>query len=148
MPEEYFESTHFKLPALTGKNPIHDIGTGFKKLAEKIDEVLYGRAVLLEGGANSPNFLSWAAIGASGAIENSSGDFTVTNPEMGLYKVTFKTAKTSARYLALATVNGLTDNRVASLVAQKTEYFEIATTNAATAEKIQVAFSVLVIAAS
>lgn len=43
MPEEYFESAHFKLPALTGKNPIHDIGTGFQKLAEKLDEVLYGK---------------------------------------------------------------------------------------------------------
>jgi hypothetical protein len=63
VPEEYFESAHFKLPALTGKNPIRDIGTGFQKLVEKTDEVLWGGATGIGVGA-------WTALSGLNAKLN------------------------------------------------------------------------------
>jgi hypothetical protein len=76
MPEEYYESTHFKLPALTGKNPIHDIGTGFKKLAEKADEVLFsGEAARLRVVEHGTSFAA-----AAGELVKCTAPITITTP--------------------------------------------------------------------
>jgi hypothetical protein len=41
MPLAFFETVHYKLRALTGANPVHDIGVGFADLAEDVDKALY-----------------------------------------------------------------------------------------------------------
>ncbi len=49
-------------------------------------------------GGTAPSLLSWGSISAAGAIEASSGDFTVEKLAEGRYRVNFKTAKASAKY--------------------------------------------------
>lgn len=41
MPLNFLETVHYKLRALTGANPVHDIGVGFADLAEDVDKALY-----------------------------------------------------------------------------------------------------------
>jgi hypothetical protein len=46
MPLNFLETAHYKLRCLTGKNPGHEIGTGFADLGEDVDKVLFEKVGL------------------------------------------------------------------------------------------------------
>ena len=80
MPLNFLESAHYKLRALTGKNPGHEIGTGFADLAEDIDKLLWERLLnLSEKGASGAT--------TSGQLVKCTGAITVTAPAAALNAV-------------------------------------------------------------
>lgn len=73
MPLNYAESIRHKLRALTGKNPGHEIGTGFLTLAEDIDKYLLGTVTR---GTN--------VIATSGELVKATAEITVKTPTASL----------------------------------------------------------------
>jgi len=104
-------------------------------------------SVSLERGA-SQSFLSWALISAAGAIEAQSGDFSsVELKETAVYKVNWKTAKTSAKYAVAASALSVA-NRVTTVRTLETGAFTVVTVNPENSVQNATQFMVVVMALS
>ena len=79
-------------------------GTNWRIIAGEPKE---GRAVRTTA-AGEPAIASWGFISQTGSIEAGSGDYTVSKPSTGHYKITWKTAKGSSNYAVVATAAGIT----------------------------------------
>jgi hypothetical protein len=65
MPLNNLRTRRYGLRALTGKNPGHEIGTGFGNLAEDMDEINQGQQDLLQAGVVGESWTFTATVNAS-----------------------------------------------------------------------------------